>query len=171
MHIYVGNLTITGSDNGLSPGRRQAIIETNAGILLIGPRGTNFSQILIKICIFSFKKMHLKMASGKWRPLWLGLNVLRVSYVMVIVDFNISEKALSLQCCVQCTCIAILELSVYFGDRVSYSLKPGWYQDVNLVVAFYHSIFIYFIYKAYLIKCYWDYHHTSPLFVLRSGYW
>ena len=31
-HICVGNLTITGSDNGLSPGRRQAIIWTNARI-------------------------------------------------------------------------------------------------------------------------------------------
>ena len=45
----IGKLTITGSDNGLSPGRRQAIIWTNAGILLIGPLGTNFSEILIEI--------------------------------------------------------------------------------------------------------------------------
>ena len=36
-HICVSNLAIIGSDNGLSPGRRQAIIWTNAGILLIGP--------------------------------------------------------------------------------------------------------------------------------------
>ena len=36
-HICVGNLTIIGSDNGLSPGRRQAITWTNAGILLMGP--------------------------------------------------------------------------------------------------------------------------------------
>ena len=36
-HIWVGNLTIIGSDNGLSPGRRKAIIWTNDGILLIGP--------------------------------------------------------------------------------------------------------------------------------------
>ena len=36
-YICVGNLAIIGSDNGLSPGRRQAIIRTNAGILLIGP--------------------------------------------------------------------------------------------------------------------------------------
>ena len=36
-HICVVKLTIIGSDNGLSPGRRQAIILTNAGILLIGP--------------------------------------------------------------------------------------------------------------------------------------
>ena len=34
-HICVSKLTIIGSDNGLSPGRRQAIIWTNAGILLI----------------------------------------------------------------------------------------------------------------------------------------
>ena len=33
-----GNLTITGSDNGLSPDRHQAIIWTNAGILLIWPK-------------------------------------------------------------------------------------------------------------------------------------
>ena len=46
-HICVSKLTIIGSDNGLSPGRRQAIIWTNAGILLIGPIGTNFSEILI----------------------------------------------------------------------------------------------------------------------------
>ena len=36
-HICVGELTIIVSDNGLSPGQRQAIIWTNAGILLIGP--------------------------------------------------------------------------------------------------------------------------------------
>ena len=46
---------------------RQAIIWTNAEILLIGPLGTNFSEILIEIDIFSFKKMHLKMAFAKWR--------------------------------------------------------------------------------------------------------
>ena len=44
-HICVGNLTTIGSDIGLSPGRRQAIIWTNTGILLIGPLGTNFSEI------------------------------------------------------------------------------------------------------------------------------
>ena len=73
-HICVGNLTIIGPDNGLSPGRRQAIIWTNAGILLIGPWGTNFSEILIGIHTFSFKKIHLKMSSAKWRPFCLGLN-------------------------------------------------------------------------------------------------
>ena len=74
-HICVGKLTIISSDNGLSPNRRQAIIWTNAGILLIGPLGTNFGENWIEIQIFSFRKMHLKM-SAKWRPFCLGLNVL-----------------------------------------------------------------------------------------------
>ena len=75
-HIYVSKLTIIGSDNGLSPGRRQAIIWTNDEILLIEPLGTKFSEILIEIRTFSFKKMHLKMSSTKRRPFCLGLNEL-----------------------------------------------------------------------------------------------
>ena len=69
-------LAIIGSDNGLSPGRHQAIIWINAGIMETGPVGTNFSEILIVICTFSIREMHLKMSSGKWRPFCLGLNVL-----------------------------------------------------------------------------------------------
>ena len=85
-HICVSKLTIIASDNGLSPGRRQAIIWNNDGILLIWPLGTNFSEILIEIHSFSFKKMHLKMSSGKWRLFCLGLNVLiEVWYVCVCV--------------------------------------------------------------------------------------
>ena len=67
-HICIGKLIIIVSDNGLSPGRRQAIIWTNAGILLIGPLGTNLNEILIKIHTFSFKEVHLKRSSGKWQP-------------------------------------------------------------------------------------------------------
>ena len=55
-HICVGNLTIFDSDSDLSPGRRLAIIWINAGILLIGPLGSNFSGILIDILAFSDKK-------------------------------------------------------------------------------------------------------------------
>ena len=75
--ICVSNPTIIGSDNGLSPSQRQAIIWTNAGILLIGPLETNFSEIWIEIRTFSFKEMHFKMLSGKWRPFCLRLNVLK----------------------------------------------------------------------------------------------
>ena len=65
-----------GSDNGLSPIRRQAIIWTNAGMLLMGPLDTHFSEILIQMNRSSFKERHRKMLSWKWRPLCLGLNVL-----------------------------------------------------------------------------------------------
>ena len=77
MHICASKLTIIGSDNGLLPGRHQAIIRTNSLILLIGTLRTNFREILIEIYTFSFKKIHLKMSSGKWRPFCDGLNVLR----------------------------------------------------------------------------------------------
>ena len=75
-HMRVDNLTIIGSDNGLSPDRCQAINWSNAAILLIGPLGTNFSEILIKILTFSFKKMRLRVSSAKWRPFCLSFNVL-----------------------------------------------------------------------------------------------
>ena len=75
-HICASKITIIGSDNGSSPGRRQTFIWTNAGILLILASGTNFSEILSEIHTFSFKKMHLKMSSEKRRPFCLGLNVL-----------------------------------------------------------------------------------------------
>ena len=38
--------------------------------------GTNFSEILIEILIFSFKKMRLKVSSAKRRPFCLGCSVL-----------------------------------------------------------------------------------------------
>ena len=78
-HICVSELTRIGSYDGLSPGRRQAIIWINAGILSIGPLGTNFSEILFEMLAFSFDKMRLKMSSVKWQPFCLGLNVLRMS--------------------------------------------------------------------------------------------
>ena len=76
MHICVSKLNIIGSDNGLPPGQRQAIIWINDGIWPIGPLGTNFSDILSKVYTFLFTKMYLKMSSGKWQPFCLELNVL-----------------------------------------------------------------------------------------------
>ena len=87
-HTCIGNLTIIGSDNGLSPGWRQAIIWTEDRLLSIGPLWTNFSQILIVIHTFSFKKMRLKMWSGKWQPFCLGLNVLTRSCGIYTAEVN-----------------------------------------------------------------------------------
>ena len=69
-----GKIIVIASDNGLSSGRCQAIIWTNAGILLIGPLGINLSEMSVEIGAISFKKMHLKMSSAKWRLFRLGLN-------------------------------------------------------------------------------------------------
>ena len=74
-HICVGKLTIIGSDNGLSPGRRQAIIWTNDGILLIEPLGTNLSEIWSEIQTLSFKEMHLKMSSAKQRLFFVSASM------------------------------------------------------------------------------------------------
>ena len=71
-HICVCESVGSGSDNGLLPIRRQAIIWTKAGILLIGPIGTNFNEISIEILIFSFKQMRLNESSAKWRPFCPG---------------------------------------------------------------------------------------------------
>ena len=62
-HIWVSK--IIDSHNDLSPGQRQDIIGKKDGMLLTVPLGINFSEILIKIKTFSFKKMHLKMSSAK----------------------------------------------------------------------------------------------------------
>ena len=59
-HMCVSKLTITGSNNRLSPGRYQAIIWTNARILLIGPLGTNFGEIQSKFIHFHSRKCILK---------------------------------------------------------------------------------------------------------------
>ena len=72
-HIYASlNPVSIGSGNGLSPEQRQAITGTNADLLSIGPLGTNFSEIVIKIPKFSFMKMPLKMLSAKRRPFCPG---------------------------------------------------------------------------------------------------
>ena len=83
-HICISKLSILSSDNGLSPGRRKAIIWTNAWILLFRTLGTNFSEILIKINIFSLKKMYLKMSSGRQQPSCLSLNVLKKKHKKVM---------------------------------------------------------------------------------------
>ena len=90
-HICVSEPTSIVPDNGLSPGRRQAIIWNNAGILLIGHSGTNVSEIVIEILTFSFKKMSLKVSSAKWRPFCLGLNVFNGHLVPYILTLSTSR--------------------------------------------------------------------------------
>ena len=100
-HFCVGNLTIIGLDNGLSPGRRQAIIGANDEILLIGP----------------VKTKRLKALSAKWRPLPRGRNVLthqvtndiiflRNSYIICCYNFHLQR------CVAWLTCVLLNETEV-----------------------------------------------------------
>ena len=126
-HICVGNLTIIGPDNGLSPGRRQAIIWTNAGILLIGPWGTNFSEILIGIQAFSFKEMHLKMSSAKWCQFCLGLNVLTPTCSGVF------QCCCNRRSCGACSYRAGLCTGDYFWWKESepcFDIEHDWHREV-----------------------------------------
>ena len=68
LHMASLNPVSIGSDNGLSPARCQVVIWTNAGLLSIGLLGTNLSEFLMKIHVFLFTKMHMKISSAKWRP-------------------------------------------------------------------------------------------------------
>ena len=62
-HICVSKLTVVGSDNGLPPGRRQAIVWTNAEILLIGPSGTCFRNLNRNSYVFIQENAFCKMAA------------------------------------------------------------------------------------------------------------
>ena len=135
-HICVSKLHTIGSDNGLSPGRRQAIIRTNAGILLIRTLGTNFSDILGEIHSFSFSKMHLKMSSAKWRLFGLGLNEL----INVLV----------MKCRPQCTLTVWYQRIIYYWS-VECQHRPlsvwrsvvltRYFQEVLIKVGIYHLLF------------------------------
>ena len=73
--MCVSEITIIGSDIGLSRGRHQAIIWTNAGMLLIWTIELNFNKILIEIRTFSFKKNPFENVFWKRRSFCLYLNV------------------------------------------------------------------------------------------------
>ena len=109
-HICVSKLTIIGSDNGLSPGRRQAIIWNNAEKLLIGPLRTNFNEMLIEILSFSFMKMRLKVSSAKWRPFYLGFNVLRKLQVSIWIDFVQKSSTWLHRSAFECTAAALTDI-------------------------------------------------------------
>ena len=64
----VSKLSIIGSDDGLSPGRRLTIIWTNDDMWLIGPLESNFNDIFVEIYKFSFQNVVWKMATILSRP-------------------------------------------------------------------------------------------------------
>ena len=133
--IFKGNEVVSSSpsffaNNGLSPGWRQAIVWTNARILLIRPLGTNFSEILIEIHTFTFKKIHLKMPSGKWQPFCLDLNVVNALWVLSPEQAGMLWGGVS----------ALLSNSEFFMDlfqihweHLPQYLRQVWLRRLNLI--------------------------------------
>ena len=72
-NIWVSELAIIGSDNGLS----EPMFEQCWLISSTGHYRTVYSEIFIEIQTFSFKKIRLKMSSVIYRPFCLVLSVLK----------------------------------------------------------------------------------------------
>ena len=98
------------------------------GILLIGPLGTHFSEISIEIHTFPFKKMHLKMSSGKWRPFCLGLSVL--SNIICHVDCASPLRHNWTQC------ISHSFLLLYFPEEMMWHQTLGSTNYTDVVLSY-----------------------------------
>ena len=89
-HTCVSKQTIIGSDNGLSPARRQAISWTNVGMSLIGPLGTSFSEMwnsYIFIQENPFENVVWKIAAIMSRPQCVKISdVLDGKRDVVVID-------------------------------------------------------------------------------------
>ena len=90
-HICISKLTIIDPDIGLWPDQRQAIMWTNDEKVLIGPLGTNLSELSIESKTFSLEELSLKN-SAKWRQSCLDLNVLRAyARIRLLIFYYTSE--------------------------------------------------------------------------------
>ena len=91
-HIYVGRITIMGSDDGLSPGRFQPIIWTSAKILLSGPVGTNKRNIHWNVNIFiqgnAFENVVCEMVAILSRGRWVKWKRYNPSYRLRFAAIN-----------------------------------------------------------------------------------
>ena len=75
-HICISKLTIIGSDNGLSPGRRLSHYLNQWRNIVNWTLKKKLQWNFNQNSKFSFKKIQLKMTSVKWRPFCLSLIVL-----------------------------------------------------------------------------------------------
>ena len=84
-HICVRDFNILGSDYGLWPGGRQAIIWTSAGILLSRILGRKFSEIVREIHTFWLKKCIWKGS----RHIWMLIFKIRLLYDQLIFKVEV----------------------------------------------------------------------------------
>ena len=132
-HICIGKLIIIGSDNGLLPGWHQAIIWTNAGILLIGPLGTNLSEISIEILIDenTFENVVSEILSILSRPQWVKLTTKNTSKLCITaLCGGISQRASTTQKAFPC--YDIINSSCYSTQQdVEYMQETGYWKNYS----------------------------------------
>ena len=121
--IFVIKLAAIGSDNGLVPGLGQATIWTNTESLLIGPLRTDFSDILIEIHTFWFRKMHLCILKCRL-PCWFGLNV----YMTTVFYFFLLRSTVTFYLivdnqCVDCIVDIRKTLTWHHSNTATFSLS------------------------------------------------
>ena len=134
-HICVANLTIIGSDNGLSPVQRQTKIWTSAAISSFKPLGMDFREISLEIKSFSFKEMRLKVSSAKQPPFCLGLNVLNfwpclplATYLWTSVLYHFLNHR-------PCQCQTPLQQrSLYFDSQIIAYISKSLIDDKSALV-------------------------------------
>ena len=91
MYICVGNLTIIWPDNGLSLGRRQAIIWTNAGILFPEEQTSLNRYSCIFIQENSFENVVCEMASILSRPQCVNLPSYQGKHMLIAMPYIATE--------------------------------------------------------------------------------
>ena len=101
-HICVSKLNIFGWNNGLSPGQHQAIIQTSALLLLIGPLETHFSEISIELPRFSLKIMQLNMSPAEHLLFCFRFNVLMEAPFVNFSFGDIRDFEMCLLCHIPC---------------------------------------------------------------------
>ena len=71
----------------------QAITWTNDDLLSFKPSESNFSEIWIKILLYSFKRMHLKMSSSKWQPFFILTSISQLmAYIQILAVENVHKR-------------------------------------------------------------------------------
>ena len=126
-HLCVSKLTIIASDNSLSPGRCQAIVWTNAGISVILPLGTKFSEIVIKIYTFSRKCIcNYRLKSVRH---FVPASMCKMDDVMFV-----SVHAVGVSCrsdssfCLSATCPLSISIHTMVSINISCIRRNVWHQ-------------------------------------------
>ena len=97
-------------------------------MFLIAPLGKEFSEILIDIHTFSFKKMHLKISYGKWRPFCTGLKVKASCITQHSWHQSIQTNAVSRNFTALCWIYTTVLTSL--GEAISWFI---WFNDSNIM--------------------------------------